>query len=45
MKRRTHEVYGFGAGQRTRRDWPATLARVVIAALVVGFLLSQVVAW
>lgn len=36
MKRQAREVYGFGAGQRTRGDWPVFLARLVILAALLG---------
>lgn len=36
MKRQAREVYGFGAGQRTRGEWAAKLARLVLLAAVVG---------
>jgi hypothetical protein len=36
MKRQAREVYGFGAGQRTRGEWPVVVARLVLLAAVLG---------
>jgi len=36
MKRQAREVYGFGAGQRTRCEWSVVVARLVLLAAVLG---------
>lgn len=38
MNRQAREVYGFGAGLRTRRNWAPVWARVLLVAAVSGTL-------